>query len=314
MQLAVVILLFTTATASTTCTTQVLPLENLVRVSLPDLTSGKISWDGSLPTMVKIDSSTKEWRALTNAWSKEQFVHDFGSTLVDTATPYDVAMYGPSQFTDHTSRPQTLRHLLNEEDDDARNNDGARNDDLMIFAGEHTRLTQLVLADHLPAKIWIDSDDGIRPLLESVVKKVVVGRTFISIAKVGQGLPFHRHGKTFTTLVSGTKRWLVAPPPLPRHVLLAGGGGKGGPGRRCEAGGLRRTRSRRRARRRARPQRRATCGAARGEPAVAAAASAAASGARRGGGGGGGGGGGVGGEAVGRDGRRPPRLGAAVPC
>ena len=212
MQLAVVILLSTTATASTTCTTQVLPLENLVRVSLPDLTSGKISWDGSLPTMVKIDSSTKEWRALTNAWSKEQFVHDFGSTLVDTATPYDVAMYGPSQFTDHTSRPQTLRHLLNEEDDDARNNDGARNDDLMIFAGEHTRLTQLVLAEDLPAKIWIDSDDGIRPLLESVVKKVVVGRTFISIAKVGQGLPFHRHGKTFTTLVSGTKRWLVAPP------------------------------------------------------------------------------------------------------
>ena len=162
--------------------------------------------------MVKIDSLTEEWRALTNAWSKEQFVHEYGATLVDTATPYDVAMYGPSQFTDPTSRPQTLRHLLNEEDNDARNDDGARNDDLMIFAGEHTRLTQLVLAEDLPAKIWMDSDNGIRPLLESAVKKVIVGRTFISIAKVGQGLPFHRHGKTFTTLVSGTKRWLVAPP------------------------------------------------------------------------------------------------------
>ena len=32
-----------------------------------------------------------------------------------------------------------------------------RNDDVMIFSGEHTRLSQLLLANDLPAKAWTTS-------------------------------------------------------------------------------------------------------------------------------------------------------------
>ena len=183
--------------------------------------------------MIQVDKTTDEWRALANAWSKEQLLRDFGSTLVDTVTPYDVSMYGPSGRWKHdASKAQTssgrsilLRHLLNDDNDDADDeddDDDDRNDDLMVFSAEHTNLTQLLLADNSPAMAWAARRMYMLP--PRVPGEMT--RAFVSVARRSQGLPFHRHGKTFTTLVVGTKTWLLAPPtavPTPDMVWTSSG-------------------------------------------------------------------------------------------
>ena len=178
-----------------TCTNDTPLFEHLIRVPLA--TATKSAWKGEHPTIFEINRSTTEWQALSSTWATEQFLTSFGSTLVHTTTPFEVARYGASS-KDLSGRPMTVRNII------ASTTEASTNDDLMIFANENTRLTQLVLASGLPASLWLQRSP--------FSQQQVAVESFVSIARKLQGLPFHKHGKTCLTLVTGTKDWLIASP------------------------------------------------------------------------------------------------------
>ena len=98
----------------------------------------------------------------------------------------------------------TVRQILvADQTKDARRAD-TKNDDTMIFSNKKSRLTQLLLHQNLSAAKWMASQHQL-PISSDA-------RSFVSLAQPGKGLPFHKHGKTYLTLVTGTKDWLIAPP------------------------------------------------------------------------------------------------------
>ena len=131
--------------------------------------------DSDKPALFLIDQQNNvEWKHLAKAWSTTNFLTHFGATLVHTITPFEIARYGPSS-NDLSGRPKTVKQVLSESN--AKNND-----DAMVFANEKSRLTQLVLEKQLPAAKWISKQLPVD----------VAARSFISVGRSGQGLPFHK--------------------------------------------------------------------------------------------------------------------------
>ena len=197
------------ANSTTTCRTA--PLwTNLTRIPLGilDQFSFDEAWHNQpdlhfQPAVFDINRGTKEWQELRKTWSSKSFLKHFGHTLVHTITPFEVARYGPSS-TDRSGRPMTVRQILvADQTKEARRAD-TKNDDTMIFSNKKSRLTQLLLHQNLSAAKWMASQHQL-PISSDA-------RSFVSLAQPGKGLPFHKHGKTYLTLVTGTKDWLIAPP------------------------------------------------------------------------------------------------------
>ena len=231
LQLVLAVAVGSTATSPSTCATK-FPILDVPRFTLEDLKSSTCTWDGNSPAIIIVASASQstEWKQLSESWSADRFLHKYGSTLVETVTPFEIARYGPSaqhNARDVGGRPMTLRHIVTA-------SENVNDDQRMIFSGEHTRLTQLVLAPDSPATKWMQKElvpnlprahkskeqkeqkeQEQKEQQEQEQEKQVV-RTFISITSPRrcQGLPFHKHGKTYLTLVTGTKKWLVAPPEM----------------------------------------------------------------------------------------------------
>jgi ankyrin repeat protein len=183
-----------------------IPLGTLQQLEFDDLWTNQLELHNK-PAIFVIDKNNTRWRKLVKSWSTKKFLKKFGSTLLHTITPFEVARFGPSSG-DLSGRPKTLRQILSPEE----SNDN-KNDDLMIFSNEKSRLTQLVLEKNSPATKWMDSQQQL-PIDDAA-------RPFISIARPGQGLPFHKHGPTYLTLVTGTKDWFIGPSNmrLSEHML-----------------------------------------------------------------------------------------------
>ena len=123
-----------------------------------------------------------------------------------TTTPFSTARYGPNSHDDG-GRPMTVQHILNNHNRDT--NGDQNNDDLMIFAGNNSRLHSLVFAEDLPANAWMQHQLHLLSAKDDKANNQPF-RSYLSIARKSEGLTFHKHGDTFLTLVTGTKDWLIA--------------------------------------------------------------------------------------------------------
>ena len=185
------------------CIDKIKHSENIPHISINDFQT----LDLKNPAIINIED-IEEWKSLTKAFSKENFIRDFGSTLVHTTTPFSTARYGPNSHDDG-GRPMTVQHILNNHNRDT--NGDQNNDDLMIFAGNNSRLHSLVFAEDLPANAWMQHQLHLLSAKDDKANNQPF-RSYLSIARKSEGLTFHKHGDTFLTLVTGTKDWLIAPP------------------------------------------------------------------------------------------------------
>ena len=134
--------------------------------------------------------SMSPWADLAAALSRDVFLSEYGDTLVENVPGWHVANFGPQDDSYGRSTPQTLRQAL-----------GAS-----LYFGRTQRLTHLVL-NSVAARRWLSSS----PVRQrSPFNKF--DERILSVGTEGQGLPFHRHGATLLTLVTGSKDWWVAPP------------------------------------------------------------------------------------------------------
>ncbi len=131
------------------------------------------------------------WADLAAAFSRDAFLSEYGETLVESLPGWHVAQFGPQDASHGRRTPQTLRQCL---------------DQGSFYFGRTQRLTHLVF-NSAAARRWLSA---------SPVRHRSPFQTFderiLSVGRGGQGLPFHRHGATLLTLVTGSKDWWVAPP------------------------------------------------------------------------------------------------------